>query len=196
MNGVKHDNDLGNLEWVTHSGNLNHAYENGLRTDNLNGIIKDLETNVVMSFHSLAGISRYLGYRPANITRYLNSDRNVPIKFKYSIWLVGEKPSSLTKDDIGKVGKGSSRQLIAVESETGKIRYFGFIRNASKFFNLGYEQVMKAISIGKCGKWVLKEPSTFDEYILCMENDELLKSSKRKVGKFARKDDKLLAPQA
>lgn len=33
INGIKTDNNVGNLEWATYSENLSHAYNSGLRTD-------------------------------------------------------------------------------------------------------------------------------------------------------------------
>lgn len=183
INGKKKDNKLSNLEWVTYSGNLNHAYENGLRSDNLVGFVKDLETGKFHSFHSLAAISRYLGYGPPNITRYLNSNREVPIKFKYALWLLGEKSSPLTKDDIG---KGCGKQLIAIHSKTKEVLRFSSFAKAAKSFGVNYERMFRLANKGFHDEWVLRKPLTFDEYVECMKQENKT-ASKRKVGKFARR---------
>lgn len=54
LNGVKYDNRLENLEWVTKKRNLDHAYDTGLRTDNIPVIIKDYVTDNELRFRSAA----------------------------------------------------------------------------------------------------------------------------------------------
>jgi len=68
INGVKHDNSVINLEWSTHSENIQHAYDNGLRLyrplhykgkfgsdHNRSKAVKCVETGAVFGSMSEAG---------------------------------------------------------------------------------------------------------------------------------------------
>lgn len=53
-NGKKNDNFKDNLEWTTHSDNLRHAVNTGLRSDNIHAKIKYYKSNTPITFSSVA----------------------------------------------------------------------------------------------------------------------------------------------
>lgn len=61
LDGNPNNWDASNLEWTTYSGNILHAYQNGLRTDNRHVIVKNVKTQVEEEFYSLHEASRKLG---------------------------------------------------------------------------------------------------------------------------------------
>ena len=78
INGIKNDDNVENLEWVTKSENALHALKTGLR-DNANKIasqihskkVKCLRTNIV--FNSIREFAKHRKIDPSNITRALNN---------------------------------------------------------------------------------------------------------------------------
>lgn len=69
-NGNKTDNRASNLEWCTHGQNLKHAFENGLRNDDVSPkriIAKNAETGETIEFPSIYKAARFLGISQGNI---------------------------------------------------------------------------------------------------------------------------------
>lgn len=60
-NGVPGDDWVDNLDWMTRSRNLSHAYETGLRTQNKHVLIRDVLTGEVSEHWSISEGARSLG---------------------------------------------------------------------------------------------------------------------------------------
>lgn len=182
IDGDKRNNDLDNLEWATSSMNLIHSFENGLRSDNLTGFLIDLIDGSIMTFNSLRECARHLDVNPGKLTLYLNSDRAYPLKFKFAIRLLGEPPTTLTASDVGKVGKASPKPLKAVNSETGETKYFAYGKSAREYFGLSTKTFRACLKCGCFGVWKFEAIMTYEEYVMCLEQDVNVLANKSKYG--------------
>lgn len=62
--GDKWNNCIDNLEWIDFSGNIDHAYRTGLRTDNVHVLAKNLRTGEEKEWHSFGDCAKFFGVHP------------------------------------------------------------------------------------------------------------------------------------
>lgn len=70
--GIKSNNDLSNIEWTTHSGNIIHAYETGLRSDNVRLKARNIETGEIIEFRSMGQCAQFFRVNNNRVFGYLN----------------------------------------------------------------------------------------------------------------------------
>lgn len=78
IDGNKQNNRADNLEWVTHAENLQHAYESGLRNDNVAPRVvfaTDVLTGDVLRFKSIYEASHLMGVSQGNICMCCKGNR-------------------------------------------------------------------------------------------------------------------------
>ena len=82
-NGIKHDNNLDNLEWVTQSENALHSFANGLQKPSRPHMRKVINTETGIEYESLTDASLAVGIKTAYLSRMLRGEKNNYTKLKY-----------------------------------------------------------------------------------------------------------------
>ena len=83
IDGDKHNNHVSNLEWATRSEQLVHAYQSGLRTDNVRVEVSDLKTKESMKFYSLGETARHFNVSKTELNTIIEASWKEPYKGRY-----------------------------------------------------------------------------------------------------------------
>ena len=83
INGIKHDNRIENLEWVTQSENTLHSFANGLQQvtkPNMMSVIDKVSGNL---YESISEASRQTGWSVSHLRNMLLNNRNNKTNLKF-----------------------------------------------------------------------------------------------------------------
>ena len=202
--GDKLNNKRDNLEVVTYSENITHAYKTGLRPDNKVVLVKDLRDDKVRSYYSVNECARHFGINASKITYALRSCASGKIWNRfYLIIEEGSEWPDYNKDDIGKFLNGYSKPLLATDLKTGVKTIYISLNIFSKVManvpgNL-YYRLKKAqrkndvYTLGDLKLAMLDEmPEDLTDYEVCDERHkrpDLLKGFRKPIPVIVRTDE-------
>ena len=75
--GNKKNNNINNLEWMTHKENDTHARKNGLKHENKPVKLTNLKTEEYDIFYSISEAAKFLGLHKSNLCRALKKRTGV-----------------------------------------------------------------------------------------------------------------------
>lgn len=151
IDGVKDNNVSSNIEWSTYSKNIDHAYRNGLRTDNRPVLAKNLITGEIMRFHAMAECARYFEVPTERIWRNLRSNVG-NIYFGNFLFKFEDDTSDwppLTAADVGKPNNGDSKETLAYHIESKAIYIAPSISAMSVVTGVKMPTIAYALRTGK-----------------------------------------------
>lgn len=153
--GDKQNNKLSNLEWVSRKGNCNHAYDSGLRDDNYPVLVKNVFTDEVKRFRSIAQAASKTKSDPETIRKKFKvSDQFLRLPgfiFKKE----GSKEDWLKFDDAQRALEKlpQVKPVLIEDLDTGITREFKNISEAAVF--LEYNRLTASLKLSS--KEIVKE---------------------------------------
>lgn len=138
LDGVKWNNDVANLEWASRSRNLLHAYENGMRSQNIGVTVKDLRSGIVSDYFSIEECARQLGFDGETMRLRASSCGGKVFPPGVLVKFTSDETAWVEIDDLTEALKrnGLPRKVTVLLKATGETTSFNSIGKAAKFLGL------------------------------------------------------------
>lgn len=178
LNGIIVDNRVENLEWTTYQGNSIHAFQNGLRSDNIPVLCKNFETQEVRRFYSYWDCARKLGTNGANVYHYLNRvNKNKLFLNRYLLIKEGDDWPEL---DFDEVLRNQKRDLFLMDRLANSAAIFETVNDLAEYCQVSYGLIYKKLKQMRVDKVKSFDISGFTVMYLDDVSDWLRQSAVRK----------------
>jgi len=148
-NGDKLKNDIGNLEFITRSGNSVHAFKLGLRTDNRAVLCKDLRSGKVMRFYSMNECSRVVATNQGYLSNYLKGPRNKPLMGVYEVILEGDDWKGFDPSLIERHPVSHFIDIAAISQKDNSVTVYRTATATARALGIPEGKIRQAVKHGK-----------------------------------------------
>lgn len=139
------NNALTNLEWCDHSKNIDHAYETGLRRDNVPVVLKHIKTGELLEFRSFHKCAEYFGMTPQALHWRYTSKPHHPVANYY----IRRKDDRLPwPTRVPEPVRQRKTPVIRTNLNTGESIAFTSIRSSIVGTGVSYEKITQALRAG------------------------------------------------
>lgn len=185
LDGDKKNPKANNLEYTTYSGNIIHAYKNGLRRDNKQVWLKDLISNRVYVFYSINECARFLGLNAGYLIGYLRKKQNFPFKGKWDITTTEYCWNEIPEENFGLGRPGENREVLVTSRKDKKVYLFSSLAQASSFTGISTSVILARIKKPKQDDQVTDHVRDW-EFAYKRSHEDVLDSVVRVLGKEKR----------
>jgi len=169
IDGVKENNALENLEWATRSENCFHAYQTGLRTDNVPVLVKDLRNNSIARYYSLHECARNFNVDVTLIHHYLKPFNYGKVSWKHYVLIrEGDVWPETNESAIGKYRNGTAKSVVASNGNDNII--FNSLGDAARHF--GWKPATLTMHLLRNGQ------KPYHDWVFRFSDDECFKQGK------------------
>lgn len=140
--GIKTNNDPSNLEWVSRSGNLIHAYHNDLRGDGKAVLCRNAKTGEVKRYRTISDCARHLNVPTIVLRNFIKAKVPYLLDNVYEIVLEGDNWRGINTDNIIHV-KPADPSVVCLKDNTYMV--FDTAESAGRFLGISETTIHRLI---------------------------------------------------